>query len=156
MGLIRSLVKRALGMDKGADSARPRPAPSPSTGGPSETAAGRTEALKESLATLDAGAQEVKERLDCGEQITIVDVRTADEVAGGAIPGALHIPLQELDARWRELEEADEIVCYCAMGGRSLQAAKLLREKGLINATSLEGGVGAWTAAGGSLGALGG
>ena len=63
----------------------------------------------------------------------------------------MHIPLPELEARWTELEGADEIVCYCASGMRSVSAAKLLRQKGLINATSLEGGVGAWTDAGGSL-----
>jgi len=152
MGLIRRIVKRALGMDKGD---APRAPSRPAASGPAETAAGRTEALKESLATLDAGAQEIKERLDAGEQITIVDVRTSDEVGSGVIPGAVHIPLQELADRWKELADADEIVCYCARGGRSLQAAKLLREKGLINATSLEGGIGEWTAAGGELGVLG-
>ena len=81
----------------------------------------------------------------------LLDVRTAEELRQGMISGALHIPLDELPARWRELEKADEVVCYCASGGRSLRAAALLRENGLFNATSMDGGVGAWADCGGAL-----
>lgn len=103
------------------------------------------------LANIDCGPQELKERLDAGEQIVVLDVRTADEVAGGALPTARHIPLDELEDRWEELSGADEIVCYCAAGMRSLRAARILRAKGLINATSLEGGIQAWMGIGGAV-----
>ena len=91
-----------------------------------------------------------RERLDAGEQIVVVDVRTDGEVASGTLPNAKHIPLHELEARWQELKEANEIVCYCAAGMRSLKAAQLLREKGLFNATSMEGGINAWREIGGA------
>jgi rhodanese-related sulfurtransferase len=81
----------------------------------------------------------------------LLDVRTAAEVATGRIAGALTIPVDELEARWSELERCDEVVCYCASGGRSRRAAELLRARGLFNATSMTGGVAAWTAAGGAL-----
>jgi rhodanese-related sulfurtransferase len=144
---IKGGLKKLMGREDGAASPSPRPAPPPAPSVQPPDAV--------SLANIECGAQELKERLDTGETVVIVDVRTDGEVAGGVIPGAIHIPLQALDARWKELEKADEIVCYCAAGMRSLRAAELLRSKGLINATSLEGGVGAWTAISGELTPLG-
>lgn len=144
---IKGVIKGMLGMDPpkaSAPAAPSRPAPSAATEPDNAV----------SMANIECGAQELKERLDCGESIVIVDVRTDGEVAGGVVPGAVHIELRTLPERWEELKDADEIVCYCAAGMRSLQAATLLREKGLINATSLEGGIGAWTDAGGALGKL--
>lgn len=105
----------------------------------------------ETLSTLECGAQEVKERLDAGEPVTMLDVREPSETAGGIIPGAIRIPLGQLQARWEEVKDANEIVCYCAMGARSLQAAHFLREKGLFNATSLDGGISAWMEIGGKV-----
>jgi rhodanese-related sulfurtransferase len=103
------------------------------------------------MSNIECGAQELKERLDAGEPVTILDVREAHETSGGIIEGALRIPLGQLESRWEELKQADEVVCYCALGARSLQAAGLLRSKGVDNATSMDGGVHAWQAAGGTL-----
>ncbi|MFN7144105.1 MAG: rhodanese-like domain-containing protein, partial [Myxococcota bacterium] len=105
----------------------------------------------ETLSTIECGAQEVKERLDAGEPVTMLDVREPSETAGGVIPGAIRIPLGQLRARWEEVKDANEIVCYCAMGARSLQAAHFLREQGLFNATSLDGGISAWMEIGGKV-----
>ena len=146
MGLLRKVAKRILKSEKGRDS---RPA-APSVP-PSSTV---TPADGVSLSNIDCDPQELKERLGAGEDIVLVDVRTEAEVAGGVIPQALHIPLDQLEARWEVVKDANEIVCYCAAGMRSLKAAKLLRSKGLFNATSLEGGLGAWTGIGGELAAL--
>ncbi len=135
MGLIRRIGRRLLG--------RGERTPSPQSAG--------GEDLKESLSRLDCEAQELMERLEAGEAITIVDVRGAAELDGGVLPGAVHIPLDELEVRWRELEDADEVVCYSAAGSRSLRAARLLRARGLINATSLDGGLPSWRRAGGMM-----
>jgi rhodanese-related sulfurtransferase len=107
--------------------------------------------LAEALATIACGAQELRERIGAGEPVTVVDVREPFEVLTGALPNALCIPLAELPARWKELENIDEVVCYCATGERSLEAARLLRDNGLFNATSLEGGIAAWIEVGGSV-----
>ena len=99
------------------------------------------------MATIECGAQELWERVQAGESVIIVDVREDFErVQSGFLEGALHIPLRELSTRWEELKEANEIVCYCAAGARSYNAAMLLRDNGLFNATSLEGGIAAWKA----------
>jgi rhodanese-related sulfurtransferase len=109
-------------------------------------------ARAESLANIEAECQELKERFDAGEPVVLVDVRTPDEWAGGVIPGALRIPLDDLESRWKELEKINEVVCYCASGKRSLRAAQLLRDHGIFNATSLEGGFAAWRQRGGKVG----
>ena len=154
MGLLRAFAKKVVGRVVG------EPAPAARAGAPAPTApvvssvAPATPdpvADAEALATIEAGAQEVRERLEAGEPVTLLDVREPSETAGGIIAGARLIPLGQLRERWRELEACDEIVCYCARGGRSLAAAELLRANGLFNATSLEGGVAAWRAIGGSL-----
>lgn len=139
---IKSAVKRALGMehqDKPAPTQRTPPVPPQDQDNAAD------------LANIECDAQELKERLEAGEEIVIVDVRTDGEVAGGMIPGAMHIPLQQMEARWKEVEDANEIVCYCAFGARSLRAAELLRTKGCINATSLAGGLPSWSSVGGQM-----
>ena len=147
MGILRRVAKRILKGGEPVSDARSTPSPAP----PASTV---TPADGVSLANMDCDPQELKERLGAGEDIVLVDVRTDAEVAGGAIPHALHIPLDQLEARWEQLKDANEIVCYCAAGMRSLRAAELLRAKGLFNATSLEGGLGAWTGIGGQLAPL--
>lgn len=149
MGLLRKVVGKVVGKVRGGGETRRTPATPPPSFTP-RPAESEPPLEAETLQSLECGAQELKERLDCGEHVVIVDVRTDGELRQGMLPGALHIPLQDLSARWEELKDADEIVLYCAAGMRSLQAAEFLRGKGLINATSLEGGVGAWRAAGGS------
>ncbi|MEN9787693.1 MAG: hypothetical protein RLZZ299_2957 [Pseudomonadota bacterium] len=146
---IRALVGRARdawsaaglrgpGAGPEAGPATPRPAAAPST-------------APAARASLDAGAQEVLERLGAGERVVLLDVRDAAEREDGVIPGARFIPLGALETRRAELDGCDEIVCYCTSGVRSRDAARILRALGLFNATSLAGGIGAWTAAGGSL-----
>jgi rhodanese-related sulfurtransferase len=103
------------------------------------------------LANIECGGQELKERLEAGESPVMVDVRQPNETAAGIIENALLIPLGELESRWEELKNADEIVCYCALGGRSLQAAGFLRSKGLFNATSMDGGMVGWQGIGGAV-----
>ena len=57
--------------------------------------------------------------------------------------------VEELIAQIKDLQNENEIICYCAMGGRSLNAAMLLRDNGLFNATSMSGGITAWRNYGG-------
>lgn len=105
----------------------------------------------ERFANMERGAQELKERMEAGEPLTLVDVREPYETQGGIIPGALLIPLGRLPSRWEEIKNADEVVFYCAAGVRSLQAAAFLREQGVINATSMEGGISDWMRLGGRI-----
>jgi rhodanese-related sulfurtransferase len=94
----------------------------------------------------------ILERQKNGEDFVFVDVRQAAELADtGKIPGALHIPTQDLPRRVEELDRGREIIVYCAAGMRSLDAAMFLREKGFEKAFSLGGGLPHWQQDGGEL-----
>lgn len=65
---------------------------------------------------------------------TVVDVRTVEEFNAGHVPGAVHIPLNEVPNRLDELRAmAKPMVICCASGGRSGQAAHYLLQRGLTD-----------------------
>jgi rhodanese-related sulfurtransferase len=76
--------------------------------------------------------------------LQIVDVRNPGEVAAGAIPNAIAIPVGQLPTRLGELDPAKPTVVYCAGGYRSSVAASLLRQKGFADVSDILGGYGAW------------
>lgn len=76
--------------------------------------------------------------------LQVVDVRNPGEVAAGAIPDAIAIPVGQLPARVGELDPARPTVVYCAGGYRSSVAASLLRRDGFTDVSDILGGFGAW------------
>ena len=76
--------------------------------------------------------------------VQIVDIRNPGEVALGAVPGALDIPVGQLPGRLDELDASAPTVVYCAGGYRSSVAASLLRAEGFTDVSDLLGGFGAW------------
>lgn len=71
----------------------------------------------------------------------IIDVRTPDEFLDGAYPGAVNIPVSELNRRLSEVPKDVPIVLYCASGARSAAAAQFLRKSGyadVMNAGGLD------------------
>lgn len=83
-------------------------------------------------------------------ELTVIDVRTPGEYAGGHIPGALNIPLDQLDRALPDIRTAaqrGEILVVCASGARSEHACRTLAENGIQTAT-LAGGTSAWAAQG--------
>ncbi|GAA2080096.1 rhodanese-like domain-containing protein [Streptomyces albiaxialis] len=83
-------------------------------------------------------------------ELTLIDVRTPGEYAGGHVPGAHNIPLDRLDEAEDTLRLAaarGPLALVCASGNRSLTASRTLREAG-IAAASVEGGTRGWADAG--------
>lgn len=78
----------------------------------------------------------------------VLDVRQPEEWNQGHIEGATLIPLGELPNRLKELPGNQEIVIVCRSGNRSAQARDILREAGLVNSTSMAGGMNDWIGAG--------
>ncbi|MCV7433426.1 MBL fold metallo-hydrolase [Mycolicibacterium bacteremicum] len=76
--------------------------------------------------------------------LQIVDVRNPGEVAAGAIPNAIPIPVGQLPGRLGELNPDRPTVVYCAGGYRSSVAASLLRRNGFTDVSDILGGYGAW------------
>src|SRR5699024_3415961 len=85
----------------------------------------------------------LKERLENGEKLHLIDVREADEVAEGMIPGAVHIPLGEIAARASELDPSTPYIMICRSGGRSGRATEYLTAEG-YDVTNMVGGMLDW------------
>lgn len=75
----------------------------------------------------------------------LLDVRTDEELAIAALPGARHIPLAELGARIAELDPAASMALLCHHGVRSEMAGRLLERNGFARVAHLSGGIDAWS-----------
>jgi len=93
-------------------------------------------------------ATELLERARKG-LVTVLDVRPPEEFAAGHVPGAVNIPVEDLEKRFRELPKRKEIVAYCRgpFCLMSYEAVRLLRKKGL-KARRLQDGMPEWRIAG--------
>lgn len=89
-------------------------------------------------------AEELKQRLDAGENLFLLDVRDESEYEISNIGGQL-IPLPELSGRVNELDANRTIVAVCKMGSRSQKAAQMLHEAGFPKVWNLTGGIHAWS-----------
>ena len=89
---------------------------------------------------------ELKQRLDNGDDLQIIDVREDSEVAIGRIPNSKHIRLAEVLSRMDEIDPNRETIVHCKMGGRSARAIDALQRSGfkgkLLN---LKGGIIGWS-----------
>ncbi|HXG86828.1 MAG TPA: molybdopterin-synthase adenylyltransferase MoeB [Vicinamibacterales bacterium] len=94
--------------------------------------------------TDDIQPRELKELLDRGEKIVIVDVREPQEYQINRIAGSTLIPLGELPQRFEELDQNAAIVCQCKSGMRSAKATGFLRSIGFKNVRNLAGGILGW------------
>jgi len=94
---------------------------------------------------MQISAKEVNERLGRGDKLLLVDVREQWEYDLSKIPGAKLIPLGTLPANLNTLLDADEVICYCHHGMRSLDAAVWLRQQGVESAKSMAGGIDRWS-----------
>jgi adenylyltransferase/sulfurtransferase len=93
---------------------------------------------------LEITPEELKEKLENGEDIILIDVREPVEYEINRIEGSKLIPLSKLPEKVNELDQTREIVLYCKMGGRSARAVQLLRELGFTRVKNLAGGIDAW------------
>ena len=99
--------------------------------------------------SIPAGVDEVrpvklKQLLDHGSRVVLLDVREPFEYALCHIEGSKLIPLGELERRIGELDRNDEIVVYCHTGVRSARAVEFLNSRGFKSARNLKGGIQTW------------
>jgi sulfur-carrier protein adenylyltransferase/sulfurtransferase len=87
--------------------------------------------------------EELKRRLDAGDDLFVLDVREPHEYQICNIGGHL-IPLGDLPKRVSELDSSREIVAHCRSGVRSAKAVDFLRQAGFKKVTNLAGGILAW------------
>lgn len=91
-------------------------------------------------------AEEVLARRTRGEPLAFVDVRPR---RGGGVPGAVHMPMNEIAIRVSELDPDRLVVAFCEDGGASTEAVRFFRERGMEDTWALAGGLVAWRALGG-------
>ena len=90
---------------------------------------------------------DVKPRIDRGEQFNLLDVREESEFAAGHLPGAVHMGrgVIERDIEKRFPDTGTELVLYCGGGYRSALTAESLQKMGYTNVKSMDGGFRGWT-----------
>jgi rhodanese-related sulfurtransferase len=97
---------------------------------------------------LEATPQEIKQKLDAGETIALVDVREPVEFQQARIEGGRLVPMNTVPAALQELDAQSEsslLVVYCHHGVRSLNVASWLRSQGVENVVSMSGGIDRWS-----------
>lgn len=96
-------------------------------------------------------AESLRARLEAGEPLRLLDIRSDREVLRGVLPQAEHLPMHELPLRMDELSTDQELVLYCLSGARSYHACTYLAQQGFDNVVNLRGGIIDWARNGFSL-----
>lgn len=91
-------------------------------------------------------ADEVEVLQKTATNLEIIDVRETMEVMSGKIPEAIHIPLGELQNRFKELDKTKEYIIVCRSGNRSGVATQFLQAQG-YDASNMVGGMIDWNGA---------
>ncbi len=94
---------------------------------------------------LEIHGPELEGRLDrAGRDFILLDVRETYELGRGVLPGAVNLPMSELEQREAELTPGSDLIVYCEHGVRSYNVAAWLEGRGR-RARSLAGGFAEWT-----------
>ncbi|MEW5768557.1 MAG: rhodanese-like domain-containing protein [bacterium] len=105
----------------------------------------------------DISAKEVKLLMENGrlKEVILLDVRRPEEYAAGHISGSLSMPLNSLEERIGELDQARPVIVYCQSGksgcSRSQRACRLLKEQGFKRVKDMAGGINEWRRIGGKI-----
>lgn len=129
--------------DPGVDPASPPSVAAPAPEAPAPPVAAPAASTPDRI---DVAA--LKARLATGARV--IDVRSPAEYAGGHVPGAVNIPIEQLDALFSQVttSPAEPVYFICAVGGRSARAVEIARARGLAAPVNVEGGTMAWVSAG--------
>ena len=82
------------------------------------------------------------------KDMQFIDVRTAEEYAGGHAAKAAHFPLDALEKDLSRLDKDKPVYVICQTGRRSQKGAEILNKAGFKNIYNIQGGTGAWVDAG--------
>ncbi len=87
----------------------------------------------------------VKEMLNSGENIVLIDVRTDAEYNSGHIKGAKHLPISKIEDWSKSLDPSKKTIVYCQGGVRSVTGSEALAKKGFSSVYNMLGGIEDWT-----------
>ena len=89
--------------------------------------------------------RDLKNRLDRGDKLFLLDVREPHEYSLAKIEGSVLVPLGTLPNSLDQLDKGSEIIAYCHRGMRSADAVGFLLQQGFSNVKNLIGGIEAWS-----------
>lgn len=103
--------------------------------------------MSDSTTKVEITPLELKSRLECGDDLLLLDVREPHELKISCLPGILNIPMGELMDRIDELMPSSEkeIVVICRAGNRSGVIADFMRDNGFPRCLNLVGGMNLWS-----------
>ena len=100
----------------------------------------------------EVSAQDVRDAIQRGEDVAVIDVREPNEWNLGHVPGALHVPRGVLESSIESrVPREKRVVLYCASGNRSALAAESIAQMGYGNVASMAGGFRGWADSGGDV-----
>jgi rhodanese-related sulfurtransferase len=94
---------------------------------------------------------ELQDRLSKDDDLLLLDIRSAGELAQGVLPDAEHLPMHMIPVRMNELPKDRDVVLYCHSGARSYHACVYLAQQGYDNMINLRGGILGWARSGNRL-----
>ncbi|MGB5593246.1 MAG: rhodanese-like domain-containing protein, partial [Crocosphaera sp.] len=110
----------------------------------------QAEEAQEKSAIPEISVKDLKELMDHGaDAFVLIDVRNVNEYEIARIPGAVLVPLPEIEEgpgveKVKELAKEHRLIAHCKMGGRSAKALKILQNAG-VEGINVKGGITAWS-----------
>ena len=103
----------------------------------------------------EINSSDLKNRLESGEDIEVLDIRSEAEVAQGILPSAQHLPMHLIPLKIQDIPRNKDVVLYCRSGARSYHACAYLAQQGVDNVLNLRGGIIDWARSGYEIGMMG-
>lgn len=100
----------------------------------------------------EIASTELKARIESGDAVEIVDIRSEAEIAQGVLPSAQHLPMHLIPLKMNDLPKDRDVILYCRSGARSYQACAYLAQQGVGNVLNLSGGIIDWARQGFEIG----
>jgi len=98
-----------------------------------------------SAAPVEIGVVEAAAMLRADSGLVVIDVRESWEREICAVPGTIHVPMDDIPAQAGRFDPEKPILIMCHHGGRSLNVTRWLRSKGFLRAINVGGGIHAWS-----------
>ena len=89
-------------------------------------------------------AADLHARIEAGEDLALIDIRSDAEIAQGILPDAEHLAMHLIPLRMNDLPKDRDVILYCRSGARSYHACNFLGQQGIDNVVNLRGGIIAW------------
>lgn len=96
-------------------------------------------------------SSDLQARITNGDDLVLLDIRSAGELVQGMLPDADHLPMHLIPLRINEFPKDRDVVLYCHSGARSYHACAYLAQQGFDNAINLQGGILGWARSGNQL-----